>query len=203
MEELETFELFVDETSEIGGVNAMSVVEYPAMEKNFIALSKQKIQLAEINGEKRILMGAAMIPDKKIYRRDGDYEYNIIFSQDTVRKASELFLMKGNQNNSTLEHEVVINGMTVVESWIVEDPLMDKANKYNMSVPKGTWMISMKVNNDAVWNEYVKTGYVKGFSLEGIFTNNETIKPQLRTQEYEEEQAALAKLKEALDALIG
>lgn len=203
MEELEVIELFIDENTEIGGVNAMSVVESPAIELDFITFSKQKVQLAEVNSEKRILMGAAMVPDKKIYRRTDDYEYFILFSKDTVRRASELFFMKGNQNNSTLEHEVVLNGMTVVESWIVDDPKMDKSAKYNLNVPEGTWMISMKVNNEAIWNDYVKTGYVKGFSLEGFFTDKLDPRPQESIMEDAEEQAALAKLKEALDALIG
>ena len=114
-------------------------------------------------------MGPALIPNKKIFRKFGEQEYFIYFSEHTVKKASELFLTKGNQNNSTLEHEIKLNGLSVVESWIIEDEKQDKSNKYGFNLPIGTWMVSMKVNNDDVWNNYVKSGKVKGFSIEGHF----------------------------------
>jgi len=165
-------ELLIDEEQELSGIEAISIVDEPAIEENFIALSKQhEIKLAEVDKEKKILMGAALVPNKNIYRRNGEDEYYIFFSEDTVRKASELFLMRGNQNKSTLEHQAELYGLSVVESWIIEDDVHDKSRKYNMDLPIGTWMVSMKVNNDEVWNNYVKTGLVKGFSIEGYFTD--------------------------------
>ena len=164
---MRTIELFIDENDEFSGIQAISIVENPAIEEDFIALSSHEIKLAEVDKEKRILMGAALIPNKKIYRRNESEEYYIVFSEDTVRKAAELFLSKGKQNNSTLEHEVGLSGMSVVESWIVEDAKKDKSAFYGLNVPVGTWMVSMKVNNEDVWAEYVKTGRVKGFSFEG------------------------------------
>ena len=165
-------ELLIDEDELLSGIEAISIVDRPAIQENFIALSEQtKVELAEVDKEKRILMGAALIPNKNIYRADGENEYYIYFSEDTVRKASELFLMRGNQNKSTLEHEAELYGLSVVESWIIEDQTHDKSRKYGMELPIGTWMVSMKVNNDDVWNNYVKTGKVKGFSIEGYFTD--------------------------------
>lgn len=164
-------ELVIDEKDELSGVDAISVVESPAIESNFIALKSMEVKFAEVNPEKRILMGAVLIPEKPIYRRDGDYEYHIYFSKDTVNKASHLFFKKGNQNNWTLEHEKNIKGLTVVESWIVEDKEKDKSAIYNLSVPIGTWMASVKVEDDGIWNDFVKTGKVKGFSLEGFFAD--------------------------------
>ena len=165
-------ELLIDEDALLSGIEAISIVDKPAIEENFIALKEQtKVELTEVDKEKRILMGAALIPNKNIYRTDGEDEYYIYFSDDTVRKASELFLMRGNQNKSTLEHEAELNGLTVVESWIVEDEVHDKSRKYGLDMPVGTWMVSMKVNNDSVWENYVKTGLVKGFSIEGYFTD--------------------------------
>jgi hypothetical protein len=165
-------ELLIDENELFSGIEAISIVDRPAIQENFIALSEQsKVQLAEVDKEKKILMGAALVPNKNIYRADGEDEYYIYFSEDTVRKASELFLMRGNQNKSTLEHEAELNGLSVVESWIIEDETHDKSRKYDMDLPIGTWMVSMKVNNDEVWNDYVKTGKVKGFSIEGYFTD--------------------------------
>lgn len=203
MEELETFELFVDETNEFSGIDAVSIVEYPAIEENFIALNENKVQLAQVDEEKRILLGPALIPNKKIYRRNDSEEYMIFFSEETVRKASQLFLSRGKQNNSTLEHEIDLGGLSVVESWIIEDDIQDKSRKYNLRMPVGTWMISVKVNNEQIWQEFVKTGMVKGFSIEGFFTDKLDPRPQEAIMEDAEEQAALAKLKEALDALIG
>ena len=136
-------------------------------------MSKQdKVQLADVDTDKRILMGAALIPNKNIYRQDSEEEegYYIYFSEATVKKASELFLIEGNQNKSTLEHQAELSGLSVVESWIVEDEVHDKSRKYGLEMPVGTWMVSMKVNNEDVWQDYVKTGAVKGFSIEGYFS---------------------------------
>ena len=203
---MEVYELFIDEEKLESGIHAISIVEDPAIEENFIALKAHKIEMAEVNAEKRILMGPALIPNKKIYRRgDDDTEYQIFFSEDTVRKASQLFLSRGNQNNSTLEHEYDLNGMSVVESWIVEDPKKDKSTIYNLSMPKGTWMVSVKVNNEEVWEEFVKTGRVRGFSIEGYFSDNadrpkEDIEEDLCSDCFNELQAEYALL-EALSAL--
>jgi hypothetical protein len=165
-------ELIIDEEQELSGIEAISIVDEPAIEENFIALSKQhEVKLAEVDKEKKILMGAALVPNKNIYRRNGEDEYYIFFSEDTVRQASQLFLMRGNQNKSTLEHQAELYGLSVVESWIIEDEVHDKSRKYGMDLPIGTWMVSMKVNNDEVWDNYVKTGLVKGFSIEGYFTD--------------------------------
>jgi len=173
-------ELFIDEENELSGIEAISVVEKPAIEEDFIALKEHKeVSLAEVDKEKKILMGAALIPNKKIMRKnDDDEKYYIYFSEDTVRKASELFLMRGNQNNSTYEHEFDINGMTVVESWLIEDEEKDKSRKYGFDLPLGTWMVSMKVNNDEVWQK-VKAGEVKGFSIEGYFVEQYELSKQV------------------------
>jgi hypothetical protein len=164
-------ELILDEDQEVAGIEAISVVENPAIEEDFIALKAEEIKLAEVNKEKRILMGALLIPNKPIYRRSGEDEYYIYFSRETVLKASQLYLMSGNQNNSTLEHQYELSGLSLVESWIVEDQVHDKSRKYGMEVPIGTWMGAVKVNNDEVWENYVKTGKVKGFSIEGYFAD--------------------------------
>jgi hypothetical protein len=196
------FELFIDETQEMNGIEAISIVENPAIEENFIALKADTVELASMDTEKRILMGAALVPDRKILRRNAEGEYYIFFSKDTVRRASELFLMNGNQSNSTLEHEVDVQGLTVVESWIIEDELNDKSRKYNMSLPVGTWMVSVKVNNDEIWNDYVKMGAVKGFSIEGFFTDNLDEKSLDSSPEYSSEELAALKMIEELTSIL-
>ena len=164
-------ELILDDNDEMTGIEAISVVENPAIEEDFIALKAEEIKLAEVDKEKRILMGAALIPNKPIYRRNGENEFYIFFSKETVLKASQLYLKRGNQGEATLEHQEKIKDMTVVESWLVEDEVHDKSRKYGLNMPIGTWMVSMKVDNDEIWNDYVKTGKVKGFSIEGYFAD--------------------------------
>jgi hypothetical protein len=200
---MKTIELYIDEENEFSGIEAISVVENPAIEEDFIALKKHEVQLAEVDAEKRILMGPALIPNKQIYRTNGEEEYNIFFSEDTVKKASELFLSRGKQNNSTLEHQVDLQGLSVVESWIIEDSNMDKSKKYGLSLPKGTWMVSVKVNNDDIWNNYVKEGKVKGFSIEGFFADkldgpNESVGEDFSSDELD----AIATLYDLEDAML-
>ncbi len=177
-------EMVLDESSEKQGIHAVSVVESPAIEENWIALNKQLIELKSVDEEKKILMGAGLVPDKQIYRRDKkNGEFYIYFSKETIRKASELFLKRSNQNNATYEHQMKIEGMSVVESWIIEDKDKDKSAIYGFDLPVGTWMISMKVDNPEVWDK-VKAGEIKGFSIEGYF---EPAEAKLSTDKSDEE----------------
>lgn len=180
-------ELILDEDS-VSGIEAISIVENPAIEEDFIALNSQELHLAEVDKDKQILVGALLVPNKPIYRRKGNDEYYIYFSKDTIRKAAEMYLIKGNQNNSTLEHHYKLSGLSLVESWIVEDDVHDKSRKYNMDVPVGTWMGVVKVNNSEVWNDFVKTGKVKGFSIEGYFIDKME-RPNEPINDFEEEEA--------------
>jgi hypothetical protein len=184
-------ELILDEDQDASGIEAISIVESPAIEEDFIALKSNEIKLAEIDKEKKILMGALLIPNKPIYRNNGEDEYYIYFSKDTVLKASQMYLTKGNQNNSTLEHQHSLSGLSLVESWLVEDEVHDKSRKYGMNVPVGTWMGAVKVNNDEVWNDYVKTGKVKGFSIEGYFADKMERPKESIKEDMSEKQADL------------
>jgi hypothetical protein len=194
-------ELILDEEQEETGVEAISIVENPAIEEDFIALKSDEIKLAEISKDKKLLMGALLVPNKPIYRKTGKEEYYIYFSKETISKASQLYLKNGNQNNSTLEHQHELSGLTLVESWIVEDKEKDKSRLYNMNVPIGTWMGTVKVNNDEVWNEYIKTNKVKGFSIEGYFADkmegpNESVEEKMEI----ENSRLLESIKEILNA---
>ena len=189
---MKIIELILDPKDKLSGIDAVSVVHSPAIEENFIHLAKHEVELKEIDTEKRILMGAALVPNKQIYRRNAkNEEYYIYFSEETVRQASELFLMNSNQNNATYEHDKKLDGMSVVESWIIEDEKHDKSVKYGFSLPVGTWMISMKVNNDNVWKD-VKEGKVKGFSIEGYFAD------KLEMSQMTEEDMLIEKIKQII-----
>ena len=167
------YKMEIDDTID-NGVFAISLVSEPAIEELFVYLSKQPqlIKLAEVDNEKRILVGPVLIPNKEIPRVDDETgeEYSILFTPEVVEKAAQLFLQNQHNNEATIEHtERKVPDVSVVESWIIADPEKDKSNVYGMTYPKGTWMAMMKINNDEVWQDYVKTGKVKGFSLEGMF----------------------------------
>jgi hypothetical protein len=167
-------ELILDDQQLASGIDAISIVEAPAIESNFIALKSHEIKFAQVDAEKRILMGPILIPDKPIFRKqvmDGEMqEFYVYFSKDTVRKASQMFLMKGKQGNATIEHELAVQGVCMVETWIKEDMEKDKSAIYGMNDPIGTWMGCLKVSNDEVWAD-AKDGKFKGFSIEGYFAD--------------------------------
>jgi len=192
-------ELIIDEEDELGGIEAISLVEQPAIEENFIALKDQKeYKLKTLDADKRIVLGALLVPNKTIYRKDGKEEYYIYFSKETVKRASELFLINGKQNNATLEHKFDIEGLTLVESWIVENKEKDKSAIYNMDVPVGTWMGAVKVNNEDIWQDFVKTGEVLGFSIEGFFLDKDNKKDEKNMSSEIKAGLQLLKLKELL-----
>jgi hypothetical protein len=166
------YELVIEDEN-IDEVFAISLVEEPAIESNFVFFDKEKVQFAALSDEKRLVMGPILIPDKQILRIDGEGKpYHVFFKPETIKKLSEMYLKKKYTDKSTLEHDKKINGVTLVESWIKESVTKDKSALYNLNVPVGTWMGTFKIDNDEIWNDYVKTGEVKGFSIEGLFGHN-------------------------------
>lgn len=185
---MDMFKVIFSEEKE--GVFAISLVENPAIEIDFIALSKENIiKLAEVSEEKRLLISPVLIPNQPIYRRDDKgNEFNIVFPEETILKAQQNFYKQGFQRNSNIEHDdnLTLNDVTFVESWIKEDDTHDKSLKYGFNLPNGTWFAVMKVENDETWQK-VKNGEVKGFSIEGNFdlekinlSNNMSFKEQFR-----------------------
>jgi hypothetical protein len=174
MQKLKTYEAIFDE-GENTGVYAVSLVENPAMEGLFIALSKHEVQLKEVDKEQRILMGLVLEPNKPIYRNQNGEEFNIVFNEATIKNLSYSFFKNKYHQNSTIEHDSKnkIEGVTFVESWIIEDTKNDKSNALGFSYPKGSWMATMKVDSDDVWNNYVKTGKVQGFSIDAMLSLKE------------------------------
>ena len=172
-EELELVEFTFDETDEFGtGIMAVSVVKDPAIKKNFMVFSEQKsMKFEAADKEKRLLVGPALIPDMPIFRKDGEREFYGYFPAETIEKMAYAFLRHSRQNNSTIEHAVASDrAIGIVESWIVADPEKDKSASLGMEVPAGTWMIAMKVQDETMWEEWVKTGKVRGFSIEAMLS---------------------------------
>jgi len=180
MENIITYEMLIDDELK-DGVFAMSLVTSPAIQSDYVLLSEQQdkkyieLKLEKLADIKRhIVSGAALIPNIIIPRKDdADKEYNITFSEDTIRKISENFLIQNKKDNVTLQHQISVNDVYLVESWIVDDPKNDKSKVLGLDVPKGTWCISMKITNPEIWQEFIESGQLKGFSLEGQFTQKE------------------------------
>lgn len=160
-----------------GDLFAVSLVEDPAIESNFIALSKERVPI-KLEDEKRLLVGAALVPNKPIYRNVNGKEFYISFDEATIEKLAQDFLANDYQHNITVEHQDNVDDIVVVESWIKTSE-NDKSVGYGLNEPIGTWFIGMKVNNDQIWQR-IKDGYYKGFSIEAIvgldeFINNNNL----------------------------
>lgn len=166
---LPVYKLVIDEQSEDLQVDAVALVDKPAIERDFVAFNKAQAFAVE-NEEERIISGPAMLADSPIYRNDERGEYYVVFDAPTIKKIAQKYFAKGFQNNVNLQHDKgqIVEGVTVFESWIVDSKRGIAPMKGFENVPEGSWFISMKVNDDATWQK-VKAGEIKGFSVEGVF----------------------------------
>jgi len=133
-----------------------------------INLSKEKF------ADQQMLVAPAMIPDKMIYRVDEEGPYYVYFPQEAVQRIAYKYMEKKYTDQANIEHNSYepIKDVFVVESWLVKDPKKDKSLIYmGEEMPVGTWMVSMKIKNKDVWDNYIKTGLVKGLSVEGFFAD--------------------------------
>jgi len=167
-------ELIIDDSNESLAIDAISLVTAPAIEENMVYMSKAKnnLTLAKIDSEKQEIISPALIPDKNIYRYDADTDsdYYVYFSKDTVKKCAYSYLKNNNHHKATYQHQDRVSGVLTVESWIIEDPKLDKSSLYGYNLPKGTWMVKMSITNSDLWDK-VKSGDIKGLSIEGFFTS--------------------------------
>lgn len=154
---------------------AISMVESPAIESDFVALKKEEEQRVYLESDvKHMVYGAALIPDKDIYRNNGEQEFYISFTKESIEKMSQDFLKDYRQHNVTLDHETDASDVTVVESWLKADALYDKSVAIGLDkdLPVGTWIVGMKVNQIDVWDR-IKSGELKGFSVESLISLEE------------------------------
>jgi len=165
-------ELVISDDSQELTIDAISLVSSPAIEQDFVFFGKEKNNLtfAKVDEEKRMLISPALIPNKQIFRYDPqtDSDYYVYFSKETVATAAALYLKHNNHHKATYEHQDRVSGVLTVESWIKEGD-QDKSNLYGFKgLPLGTWFVKMKIENDELW-EKIKSGEVKGLSIEGYF----------------------------------
>jgi hypothetical protein len=169
---MKRYEVLFDEQKN-EGVYAISLVQSPAIESNWIALEEQSMKFAEVDAERKLLLGIALIPDKPIYRNDENGEYELTFNAQTIEKVAHNFVKAGKVNNATEEHSVSLSGeqVSVVQSWIIEDDVHDKTRKFGFSkdnAPVGSWAVMMRVDDPQLFQK-AKNGDLKGFSIEGLF----------------------------------
>lgn len=160
-------ELIIDMNDD-SGVFALSLVTNPATQAKWVALQEESAIKFSKDGLRYVLTGALMIPDQAIFRSQDGNE-NVYVKEQTIRMCQEKFFEFAFQSNTTHQHLIPLEGNTVIESWIVEDSTKDKSAFYGFSYPKGTWMISVKINDKQYWTDFIETGKVTGFSLEGLF----------------------------------
>lgn len=154
---------------------AISLVESPAIESDFVALAKEEEEKQQVfleSNEKHLVYGAALIPDKDIYRNNGEQEFYINFTKESIERMSQDFMKEYRQYEVKTDHDDIANEVCVVESWLVSDSYKDKSNALGINVPEGTWMVGMKVNNIETW-ERIKAGELKGFSVESMISLEE------------------------------
>ena len=160
---------------EMNEVFAISLVDRPAIEVDFVALSKELIMCAA-DEEQHIVTGVALMPDIPIFRKgkDGAGDFYMKMTAETVKEAAFRFLERSKNSEVTLMHEGKTDGVSVVESWVSENNDPKLAAVGIKDIPAGSWCVTMRVQNPEVWG-MVKDELLKGFSIEGLFKRGEKI----------------------------
>lgn len=167
---------------EINGVEIISLVDYPAIERDFIKFSKEAEIKFSVNNERRVLTGPALIPDQKIYRKsDSGDEFYVQMSKDAIETIAQKFFLDHNSTNANLMHEYEAPGIIFFESYLIDHNRGICPVEFS-DLPDGTWMVSAKVNNDEVW-QLVKDGVLRGFSIEGNLHMSEAKEGEITTIE--------------------
>lgn len=161
---LPLYDVFLDNEK---GLEFISIVNMPAIERNFVAFAENEPIKMSMDEEQHIITGPALIPNKPIYRRNGADEYFIVFSEQTIKDVMEKYMSdKGLGIN--LEHTYETENASIIESYLIN---RDKGilHKDFDDLPDGTWIVSMKIHNEKLW-ELVKSNTLNGFSIEGILS---------------------------------
>lgn len=184
---LPVFKIKVDESLESNqGIDFISLVDYPAIESNWVALSDQK--KFAFNADKQLLYGAILIPDQPIYRFSKEMgEFYVVFTKEEILKLVRKFQAQQKTINLNYQHKegTQIANAVIQEIWIVENP--DKSQKYVKNLPEGTAFVVAHIGDSKFWNDEVKTGNVKGFSIEGFLDMElNKIKNKMENQKFVE-----------------
>ena len=184
---------------------AISMVTEPAIESDFVFLSKDKAIVKEAfsSDEKHMVYGAVLRPDFPIYRNDGENEYYLEFTSESIERMARDYMMNYRQGNVTIQHEEYANEVFMVESWIKQDMDKDKSVSVGLdkSLPIGTWFCGFYVNNNDVW-ERIKSGELKGFSVEAMI-DLEDFANVKKEDAFEMNESFWSKLKSIVNEALG
>ena len=156
--------IFVVEINEDSVFNNVSIVDFPAIERDFIQLSKQTELKFSVNDEKRTISGPALIPDFPIYRESYGKKFYIKFSAEVIKDYAVKFFKDGREGEGNIQHNWGVNGITFFESYLINKERGIVPAEF-ADLPDGTWMLSAKVDNDQVW-QMIKNGDLRGFSVD-------------------------------------
>lgn len=169
MKKLKLYKVVADNSE----VMAVSLVDEPAIDINFIHLHKETPQLICLEkDEKHLLVGCVLRPDYPIYRNNGKEEFYLEFPKETVERLAYNYMQSGRIYSFTTDHKDIADNVSIVESWIKTSE-NDKSKDFGLDVPIGSWIICAKVEDEAIWKR-VKDGELRGFSVES-FVNLEEI----------------------------
>ena len=184
---------------------AISMVTEPAIESDFVFFSKDKdiVKEAFSSDEKHMVYGAVLRPDFPIYRYDGENEYYLEFTSESIERMARDYMMNYRQGNVTIQHEEYANEVFMVESWIKQDMDKDKSVSVGLdkSLPIGTWFCGFYVNNNDIW-ERIKSGELKGFSVEAMIDLEDFAKVK-KEDEFEMNETFWDKLKTIVNEALG
>ena len=184
---------------------AISMVTEPAIESDFVFFSKDKdiVKEAFSSDEKHMVYGAVLRPDFPIYRYDGENEYYLEFTSESIERMARDYMMNYRQGNVTIQHEEYANEVFMVESWIKQDMDKDKSVSVGLdkSLPVGTWFCGFYVNNNDIW-ERIKSGELKGFSVEAMIDLEDFAKVK-KEDEFEMNETFWDKLKTIVNEALG
>lgn len=167
---LPVYKLKIKETdTDKSEVSYVAMVDQGAILLDWVTFSHQ--QRFSADKEKRLIMGALMVADMPIYRRTEQGEFYVVFDKEEIMKIAQKFFRKGYVSNFNLMHdpEKKTDGVYIIESFIVDSSRGVSPPKAFEGISEGSWLVTVKVDNEAIWNDYVKTGELKGFSVEGMF----------------------------------
>jgi hypothetical protein len=166
--ELPLLQMSVDDSLDIG-IKCMSLVTSPAIQVGWIAFNEHQVSFAIESEEERIVFGAVLIPNQKIYRKDEQLgEYNVTTTAENIRKIREKFFKSQNTTAVNINHQGVGVQAYLMESFISDQKKGIPNPAPFDKLPYGTWYVGYKIEDDQVWAD-VKSGKFTGFSLEGTF----------------------------------
>lgn len=185
---LKIFDIVVNPTDNVTGVGTISLVEHPAVEVGFLKFENQKPIKLKFNSEKHIITGVAMLADTPIYRNNERYgEHYVVFSKETIQTIVEKYAKFGLQNLVNIEHSCdrYVDNIFMVESYFIDKERGVVPTEFE-NVTDGSWIVSFKVNNLAVWDD-IQSNKVTGFSIEGMFEYGNEIEKQEHSEEPKED----------------